>query len=109
MYRSAVSRALEEVEAGAATLAQTRTELKDRQAIVDRRARIADMAHARFDGGTGTIVTILEAERDLADAQIAFVRLAARAEIERIALEKALGSILPPFQAWDASEPGGVR
>lgn len=93
-YRRVVLRALEEVEVAAARLVEARRELQQREVVVAGRADIADMARMRFEAGTGTLMDVLETERDLAEAEIAVTRLRTQSLIEQISLEKALGLVV---------------
>lgn len=90
-YRAAVLAALADVESSFANYVETGRELKLSEAAAASRLRLIKMASARFEGGTGTVIDILEAEREAAEAQITTVRLKARHLIERVALEKAIG------------------
>ncbi len=90
-YRSTVLDALTEIETRYAQYRETQHELTLRARSAKTRSTLADMAHARFEGGTGTQVDILETERDAADAKLAVTRLQTNAFVQLIALEKALG------------------
>ncbi|MDJ0922879.1 MAG: TolC family protein [Henriciella sp.] len=103
-YRAAVLRAVEDIEASAVSLSQTQAELQDRIEIMASRRRISEMSQARYEGGTGTLIDVLETEQDLIEAEITVLRLRARQTIDQIALEKALGLILPPLATADEGE-----
>lgn len=93
-YRASVLAAMEETEAAAARYAATQGELVQRRAVTAGRAEIARMAEVRFEGSTGTLLDVLETQRDAADAEIARVRTETRLLIEEVALEKAAGAWL---------------
>ena len=103
-YRATVLGALEEVEAAAVSLQRLRAELDQQRSLSARRDRIAGMAQLRYDGGTGDLVPLLEARRDAVEAQLAVARLTAQVKVQQVALEKALGSVLP---AAEQSGGGG--
>lgn len=90
-YRRTVLDALNEVETRFAQYLETQHELALRERNVANRQAIADMARERFAGGTGTLIEVLETERDAGDAEIATTRLRTQVNVQLIALEKALG------------------
>lgn len=92
-YRGVVLAAASDIESSAVRLATSSAEAAQQRAIAESRQRLSEMAQRRFDGGTVPVMTLLEAERDWADARIALVRLQTRAMIESLALQKALGVI----------------
>lgn len=90
-YRSTVLSAMEEIEAAAVRYLKTGEQLDKRETVTASRARIAEMAGKRLEGGTGTLIEVLETERDLAEAELSEARVRAALLTARIALEKALG------------------
>ncbi|MEM5518136.1 TolC family protein [Henriciella sp. AS95] len=91
-YSAAVLSAMQDIETSAATWLKARAVLAEQEKATLTRARLAQMATARFDAGTGTRIGILEAERDLAEARLAEADAKAGELTARIALDKALGS-----------------
>lgn len=79
------------MEISSARLAAADAQLAQQRA--GARERIAEMARARFEGGTVSVMTVLEAERDWADAKVTVRQLEAAQQTEALALEKALGAI----------------
>jgi NodT family efflux transporter outer membrane factor (OMF) lipoprotein len=91
VYRRTVLVALEEVETAALRYVEVGHERDKFRTTRAARARVADMEHIRLKGGTGTTTELLTAERDRAEVDLTLAKLRARALLERIALEKALG------------------
>ena len=92
-YRRSVLSALEELENAAVLVSEAESQYEVQAELLSTREQLADMARRRFEGGTVSLLTILESERDLADAMIEANRAQARRHTEALALEKALGSI----------------
>lgn len=92
-YRRSVLNALEELENAAVLVTEAESQYEVQAELLSTREQLADMARRRFEGGTVSLLTILESERDLADAMIEANRAQAKRYTEALALEKALGSI----------------
>ncbi|MFC6196478.1 TolC family protein [Ponticaulis profundi] len=94
-YRAVVLSAMQDIETSAVRLAKLRESLARREDVTASRDVLVDMAQARFDGGTGTLLQVLEAERDAADALMAETELRADVLNAQIAFEKSLGAGFP--------------
>ncbi|WP_143435548.1 TolC family protein, partial [Henriciella aquimarina] len=94
-YRSTVLSAMEEIEAAAVRYLKAGEQLEKRETVTASRARIAEMAMARMEGGTGTFIDVLETERDLAEAELSEAQARAALLVARIGLDKALGAGAP--------------
>ncbi|MEO1320715.1 MAG: efflux transporter outer membrane subunit [Pseudomonadota bacterium] len=92
-YRRSVLSALEELENAAVLVTEAESQYEVQAKLLSTREQLADAARRRFEGGTVSLLTILESERDLADARIEANRAHAKRHTEVLALEKALGSI----------------
>jgi multidrug efflux system outer membrane protein len=90
-YRLAVLTALRESEDALVTRATTDAEAAAQSRQVEALARYAELANHRYDNGYVGYLEVLDAERDLFDAELAQVRLRAERHASIIAIYKAFG------------------
>ncbi len=98
-YRQSVLTALEDVEVSASNYSRANETAGKRQAVVEVRQRLADIARQRYDAGTATLLEVLDSQRSLGDAVVNRSRANADQAIALIALYKALGG------GWEQFEP----
>lgn len=98
-YSHSVTKALEDVEIAATNyISANQTSIK-RAALIESNEKLTVIANDRYVGGTGTLLDVIIAERDLGDAAINFVKADAMRVISLISLYKALGG------GWETLEP----
>ncbi len=90
-YRSAVLTALRESEDALVTVATARDEAEAQSRQVEALASYASLAKQRYDNGLVAYLSVLDAERDLFDAELQRARLRASALASSIGVYKAFG------------------
>ncbi|WP_366523868.1 TolC family protein [uncultured Algimonas sp.] len=96
-YRSAVRDALLDAERAAVDLLAARERTDTQIALIQRRARVADMERRRFDAGEGTLLRIDEARLEVAEARLNLMEARTDQALEFIAIIKAAApaSLIP--------------
>jgi multidrug efflux system outer membrane protein len=90
-YRAAVLTALRESEDALVTRAATVAQRRAQAEQVEALARYADLARRRYENGFVSYLAVLDAERDLFDAELEQARLSASALAAVVGVYKAFG------------------
>lgn len=98
-YSRSVINALEDVEIAATNYISANQTSIRRAALIESNDKLTEIASDRYAGGTGTLLDVIIAERDLGDAEVNFVKADAKRVIALISLYKALGG------GWETLEP----
>ncbi|WP_079210831.1 efflux transporter outer membrane subunit [Brucella pituitosa] len=102
-YRKAILTALSEVENASVAFNQNHLRAAQLQTIVRNSRKIKDLTLAQFEGGSKSFIDVLNAQRDLLNAETSLAEIQTDLVVNYIALQKALGG------SWqgrlDASKP----
>jgi outer membrane protein, multidrug efflux system len=90
-YQQAIQNAFREVNDALVDEAQTRKQLAAQKNQVDALRQYADIARLRYDNGYADYLTVLDADRSLFNAQLAFSRTQGTLHLALINLYKAMG------------------
>lgn len=105
-YERTVQRAFRDVSDALVRRRQLGLRIETTREMLDAQRERARLAQLRFDNGRSAYIEVLDAQRDLFDAEQALVQLR-RAEIASIvALYSALGGGFAPEQTFTASNTG---
>jgi outer membrane protein, multidrug efflux system len=88
-YRRTVLHAIGEIETASARLDAAIADLAFSDSIGAKATSLAQMATARYQGGTGSLMEVLDAEREAAESRLEREKLRARVLTAAIAFEKA--------------------
>jgi multidrug efflux system outer membrane protein len=90
-YQQAIQNAFREVNDALADQAQTRKQLATQKNQVDSLRQYAGIARLRYDNGYADYLTVLDADRSLFNAQLAYTQTQGALHLAMINLYKAMG------------------
>lgn len=99
-YRQSVLGALEDVETSTLRFTQSVREWNLQQSVEGLRVRIAKLARARYDGGSGPLLDVLQTELDVSNARVKTAKLQTQNLVHLVSFYKALGG------GWAVFEDG---
>lgn len=94
-YQQAIQNGFREVNDALADQAQTRKQLATQKNQVDSLRQYAGIARLRYDNGYADYLTVLDADRSLFNAQLAFTQTQGALHLAMINLYKAMGGGWP--------------
>ncbi len=90
-YRKAILTALSEVENASVAFNQNHLRAAQLQTIVRNSRKIRELTLAQFEGGSKSFIDVLNAQRDLLNAETSLAEIRTDLVVNYIALQKALG------------------
>ena len=90
-YQQAIQNAFREVDDALADQAQTSKQLAAQKSQVDSLQQYTDIAQLRYDNGFSDFLTVLDAQRSLFNAQLAYVQTQGKLHFALVNLYKSMG------------------
>jgi outer membrane protein TolC len=90
-YEAAVLQSLRDVSNGLVSYQRTREELAAQQALVATNQRAVELSTLRYRGGVGTFLEVLDAERQLFNAELSVAQTQGAVLVALAQLYQALG------------------